>query len=115
MKRPNPTQCIYWKEPEQIESGPLKDRFKLLKTYVKGDHFWQYLLECRECNQLYVMEFTESIDWVNGNDPQFTVYVPVSDEKDAVRILSTGPSNAVPSLHKDFPSDADKPSIYWST
>lgn len=113
IKRPNPTQCLYWQEPKQIQSGPLQDRFELLKTYVKSDHFWQYLLKCRECAQQYVMEFNETIDWVNSNDPQFTVYAPVSGEEEARHMLLVGPSTAIPSLHQDFPSDAEEPMVYW--
>ena len=113
IQRKIPKNCHYWRDPKQIKSGLLQDRFELLKTYVKDEHFWQYLLKCRKCGQQYVMEFRESIDWVNGNDPQFTLYVPVSDEIDADYVLSAGLQSVSPRLHDDFPSDAEDHLIYW--
>jgi len=113
VKRPNPTNCLYWHDPKHIKSGPLKDRFELLHTYAKGEHHWTYLLNCRDCDQQYLMHFSESIDWINGNDPQFTIYVPVIDQADADAVLSQGMKNVSPRLHSDFPSNADQPIIYW--
>ena len=59
-----PTQCALWLKPELAE--PLKDRFNLVETYVEEAHWWRYLLECRECGQLYFFEFYEQIDWEGG-------------------------------------------------
>lgn len=113
VKRLNPANCLYWHNPKHIQSGPLKDRFELIKTYVKTDQFWCYLLRCRECDHLYFMEFRESTDWVNSNDPQFTVYVPVTSIKEGDRVYKNGCRSAVPRLHIDFPSDAPESSVYW--
>ena len=109
----NPTKCRYWHEPKLLQSDPLQDRFELLKTYVKDEHFWQYLLRCRECGQLYFMQFSESIDWVNGNDPQFTIYVPVGSQKESDRSRKKGFKDTTPRLHIDFPSEAKQPMLYW--
>lgn len=33
---------------------------------------------CANCGQLFVTVFTETIDWVDGEDPQHRSYMPVS-------------------------------------
>lgn len=33
---------------------------------------------CADCGQLFVTVFTETIDWVDGEDPQHRSYMPVS-------------------------------------
>lgn len=59
------------------------------------------------------MEFRESTDWVSGNDPQFTVYVPITDRVEGDRVQREGCKNFAPRLHSDFPSAAPKPVTYW--
>lgn len=96
-----------------IRQGTLKEKFELVETYRKEDQSWQYLLRCRECDQLYFMDFREETDWSNGNDPQFTVYVPVSSPEEGSRVQQGGAGHYVPRLHIDFPSEAEYPSVYW--
>ena len=112
-KRSNPTQCVFWKEPEEIRNGYLRDNFELLHTYYKGEHDWMYFLKCRECGQHYVMSFKESISWATGNDPQYSVYVPVRDREEADKVVDNGLVTVLPRLHKDFPSDVEEPKVYW--
>ena len=85
----------------------------MIETYMKVDQFWQYLLRCRECGQLYFMEFREETDWVGGNDPQYTTYVPVKDVNEGMMVQREGCKNISPRLHSDFPANAQNPFIYW--
>lgn len=109
----NPIKCIYWRQPSIIREGTLKSKFELLETYAKDDQFWQYLLRCRECNQLYFMEFQEETDWVSGNDPQFTTYVPVSSAEEGDIVQREGCRTVYPSLRIDYPRCASQPAVYW--
>ena len=84
-----PTQCILWRQPELAE--PLKDRFEVVETYVDEDHWWRYLLKCRECRQLYFFAFYEQVDWEGGDDPQYTTYVPVGGQQEIDRLKSCSP------------------------
>jgi hypothetical protein len=57
------------------------------------------------------------VDWDNGNDPQYTKYIPVStvDESKMLAALDqAGLQQASPCLCIDFPSNVDAPIVYWS-
>lgn len=109
----NPIQCLYWNNASAIKEGALREKFELVETCVKDDQFWQYLLRCRECGQLYFMEFREETDWVGGNDPQYTTYVPVRNRKEGDVVQEEGCKNVVPRLHADFPSNVTSSIFYW--
>jgi hypothetical protein len=72
----NPTQYALWENPALV-AGPMKETFDLVDTYADKSHLLRYLLKCRECGQLYFYEWYEEIDWVDGNDPQYSTYIPV--------------------------------------
>jgi len=38
---------------------------------------------CRTCGQRFLSEFTEEVDWIDGEDPQAWSLVPVSDAEAA--------------------------------
>jgi hypothetical protein len=65
------------KNPELIDEPNRRDRFELLDTYVDESHLFRDLLKREECGQLYCFEFYEEIDWEDGNDPQYSTYIPV--------------------------------------
>jgi hypothetical protein len=111
-----PEQCVYWNDPESVRRVPMKDFFELIDTYASESHLRRYLLKCRECGQLYFFEFYESIDWENGNDPQYSKFIPVSTMDDAEMLKNASPGELPrfsPSLNIDFPKDAEAPTVYW--
>jgi hypothetical protein len=90
--------------------------FELLDTYAKESHWWRYLLKCRECGQLYFFEFDEDIDWDEGNDPQYSIYIPVESDDQIAMLKDTSPLQLLrffPRLQKVFPKDAEAPSAHW--
>lgn len=110
-----PKQCVFWKSPELVY-GAMKDHFELIDTYEKDSHLWRYLLKCRECGQLYFFEFYEEIDWINGNDPQYSTWIPVETNKEIEVLKKTsqlGLMNFFPRIQKDFPKDAKEPTLRW--
>lgn len=113
--RKEPVQCLYWTDASAIREGMLKDRFELIETYVKDDQFWQYLLRCRECGQLYFMEFREETDWVGGNDPQYTTYVPVRDVEEGAKVQKVGCVHFAPRLQSMYPEALTHPILHWIT
>jgi hypothetical protein len=95
----------------------MKELFELIDTYAHESHLTRYLLKCRECGQLYFFEFYEWVDWENGNDPQYSKYIPISTMDDAEMLKNAEPHDLLrfsPSLHIDFPRDADEPTMYWA-
>jgi hypothetical protein len=112
-----PEQCVYWRDPESVRGAPMKDLFELIDTYADESHLRRYLLRCRECGQLYFFEFYEWIDWENGNDPQYSKFIPVSTMDQADMLKNSSPPELLrfsPSLNIDFPKDAETPTVYWA-
>jgi hypothetical protein len=112
-----PAQCVYWDDPSPVRSTPMKELFELIDTYAHESHLIRYLLKCRECGQLYFFEFYEWVDWENGNDPQYSKYIPISTMDDAEMLKNAEPHDLLrfsPALNIDFPRDADEPTMYWA-
>jgi hypothetical protein len=111
----NPEQCALWKMPGLI-GDPQKDLFERIDTYADESHLSRCLLKCRECGQLYFFEFYEEIDWVSGNDPQYSTYIPVETEDEIACLKKASPFGLLqfsPRLQRDFPADAKKPTVRW--
>src|SRR5262245_6707398 len=110
-----PEQCIFWREPTRVHAA-LKENFELVAEYADESHLRRYLLKCRECDQLYFFEFYEEIDWDDGNDPQFTKYVPVNTIEEGAELAMLDPLallEASPRLCIDYPKEAKGPKVYW--
>ena len=94
----------------------MKENFELIDTYAHESHLWRYLLKCRECGQLYFFEFYEWIDWEQGNDPQYSKFIPVPTVEDAEMLREASQAELLrfsPSLNIDFPGDAVTSTVYW--
>lgn len=70
---------------------PTSEHFHLIKTYEHESHLFRFLLSCKLCGQLYFFEFYEEIDWENGDDPQYTTYIPVNSTTEADNLHTLSP------------------------
>ena len=71
--------------------------------------------KCKECGQLYLYEFFEEIDWVDGEDPQYVTYIPVRSKGEAEEINKVGLwelQTFSPRINKDWPKGKPR-RIYW--
>jgi hypothetical protein len=112
---PAPTQCALWDRPELL-LAPGERPFELVETYLDESHLRRSLLRCRECGQLYFHEFYEEIDWVDGEDPQYSTFIPVADPAEIERLKaasSPGLLSFAPRLQRDFPKGASAPTVRW--
>jgi len=112
-----PKSCVLWLDPASVVSLPLQDGFKLLETFVKESHWWRYLLECRECGQLYFFEFQEEVDWVDGDDPQYCTWIPIDTDEQVQRLKMAAPLDLrmfLPHLCDDRPK-GEKRKVHWVT
>lgn len=58
---------------------------------VDESHFHVAIGICRRCGRRFVSVFTETIDWVDGDDPQDWTQLPItSDEAEALRQAGDG-------------------------
>jgi hypothetical protein len=58
-------------------------RFAPSHVLIDESHFGVSVRRCPACGQSFVHVFTEFVDWVDGDDPQYTDLVPVTDEEAA--------------------------------
>jgi hypothetical protein len=109
-----PTLCQLWKKTE-LSDGDFDNAFDIKKTYTEDSHFSRRLIKCKECNQLYVREFYEEIDWIDGEDPQYMTYIPVRNEKEAELIAGVDLyefQTFSPRINRDWPKGAER-KTYW--
>ena len=84
VKLPPPTQCVLWEQPDLVTAP--RQRFETVETYEDDTHLRRSLLKCRECGQLYFHEFYEHVDWDNGDDAQYSTFIPVPEPGAALRM-----------------------------
>ncbi len=107
-------KCHLFNKDTLTEVDLSHDTFEHIKEYVDESHLMRDLLKCRECGQLYFFEFYEEVDWKDGQDPQYTTWIPVESGEKADEMNKLSPLEILqffPRIQKDFPKDADKPTI----
>lgn len=91
---------------------------------VDESHYGVSILGCPHCNQRFVSVFTETIDWEDGEDPQASTLLPLTEAEAADLVLrrsslSEGDLNALApqrrSLLSDFPKGATASLVFWGT
>ena len=89
----------------------LRNDLRVIDTYVDESHLIRRLEQCKLCGQLYFYEFYEEIDWLEGNDPQYRIWIPVEDADSARELNKLGPTQLLgyTGIRSDFPSTADIP------
>ena len=93
------------------------------EAIVDDSHFIVRLLACEGCGQRFLSTFTETIDWNDGDDPQYWSLIPVTPDE-ATRLVAAGEDGlrqAVGALDRErraLQRDAPKgstPTSYWSS
>jgi hypothetical protein len=88
---------------------------------IDESHLHVMILVCPQCGQQFLSVFTEMIDWINGDDAQYWIVLPIT-ESEAAQLTSRGPAlteqeiNAVgrgrQSLMRDYPT-GEGPREFW--
>jgi len=60
------------------------------------------VLNCPQCAQQFVSVFTETVDWVDGEDPQYWTLLPVTVEESRI-LIEQGGQLAVATLNSLAP------------
>jgi hypothetical protein len=50
-----------------------------VQDLIDESHFHVMILECSRCTQRFVSVFTETIDWQEGDDPQYWTLLPITE------------------------------------
>ena len=90
---------------------------------IDESHFHVMIRACRVCSQRFVSLFTETIDWADGEDPQYWTLLPITG-LEAAELVRRGDSlteselNALRSdrrcLRRDYPK-GEAPRTFWAT
>ncbi|HEX8450842.1 MAG TPA: hypothetical protein VF647_02030 [Longimicrobium sp.] len=94
-----------------------------MRTLIGESHFIVSLLTCPRCAQRYVSIFTETIDWTDGEDPQYWTLLPITAAEadgliqraaslDETTLNALGPERR--SLRRDSPKDKP-PRVFWES
>lgn len=111
-----PVQCHLWTKEDFYRDDLNRDDFELIETLVDESRFSRWLVQCKECGQLYFVEFYEEIDWIDGDDSQYVTYVPVKTADEIEKLKKSNIFEIMlfqPCLRKDYPKGAEKPKVYW--
>ena len=89
---------------------------------IDESHFHVMILACPKCTQRFVSVFTEEVDLIMGEDPQYWTLLPLTDRETGElqqdnsvtepKLDALGPNRR--SLRRDHPKDSE-PVSYWST
>ena len=91
---------------------------------IGRSHFGVSIRRCVQCDQRYAAIFTEYVDYINGEDPQYFNLIPLTLEEaselaaqaenvDLGRLSALGSSRR--RLSTDWPSGQEKKTISWKT
>ncbi len=90
---------------------------------IDESHFHVMILACPTCTQRFVSVFTETIDWVDGDDPQYWTLLPITEGEatdlgqqrsclNETKLDALGPGRRC--LRLDHPKGAAR-HIFWGT
>ena len=65
---------------------------------IDESYFHVMIQFCRDCSQRFVSVFTETVDWVDGDDPQYWTVLPITTEE-AVQLVERGASLTEGEVH----------------
>lgn len=94
-----------------------------LADLVDESHFRVMVLACSLCKQRFVSVFTESIDWADGDDPQYWTLLPITGAEAADLVQQKASLNEANlntlgrgrrSLRRDYPKGEEQ-RIYWGS
>ncbi|MGC4044644.1 MAG: hypothetical protein QM758_12690 [Armatimonas sp.] len=95
-------------------------RLKENRVFLEESHCRVALRQCHKCGQSFLYVFTETIDWVNGEDPQYRSLLPLTEDEVSHFAKSEFTEETLRGLRvpryclqRDLP-DSDPPRVYWS-
>jgi hypothetical protein len=90
---------------------------------IDESHFHVMILACPGCTQRFLSVFTETVDWVDGDDPQYWTLLPITETEatdldqqrsslNETKLDALGPGRRC--LRLDHPKAAPR-RIFWGT
>jgi hypothetical protein len=85
-----PTSCHLWRIDAMLEKD-LRTALDSVETLADESHLTKTLYRCKTCGQLYVDIWYELIDWNDGDDQSYELYVPVAGQPEIDRLKTLTP------------------------
>ena len=117
----NPIGCDQCFPPSAEAAWEARNRLRLVSDLVDDFHYHVMVLACAGCGQRFVSVFTETVDWQDGDDPQYWQLLPI-DAAECEALVASGGAveeaslNALPgrrTLCCDHPKGTEQ-RLYWS-
>jgi hypothetical protein len=67
--------------PSAEKAWEARARLRFVSDLVDESHYHVMVLACPGCEQRFVSVFTETIDWQDGDDPQYWQLQPITGEE----------------------------------
>lgn len=90
LKFGDPTSCHLWRT-DGLPEEKLRAAFDLVERVGDGSHMTKDLYRCKACGQLYFGIWYELIDWSDGDDRTYEIWVPVSGDEDVEQLTQLQP------------------------
>ena len=115
--------CDVCRPAEADAAWDARSAFETVAVLVEESHDRVVVERCARCGQRYLYVFRETVDWVDGEDPQYRSLLPLT-AGEAERLLAPGagvddatlaaiaPTRR--SLARDFGKEDAAPRVYWS-
>jgi hypothetical protein len=113
--------CEHCWPPAADAAWEARSALGVASELIDESHFHVMILTCPRCSQRFLSVFTETIDWEDGEDPQYWTLLPVTDAE-AAGVLwqresltesmfeTLGPSRRC--LRRAHPKGAG-PTVFW--
>lgn len=105
------SRCHLW-TADKLSMDDLLNSLEDVRTYSDESHLIRKLKKCRLCGQLYFYEFSEEVDWSEGNDPQARKWIPLENENSAEQLnaMSSDQLDQFPRIFQEWTKEAKEPS-----
>jgi len=90
--------CEHCWPPAAEAAWAARNALNHVATLFYEPHFHVMILACPRCSQRFLSAFTETIDWVNGDDAQSWTLLPLT-EAEAADLVQQGDSLTETALH----------------
>ena len=80
-------KCCLW-NASKIDRHDLSRTLIPVEIIDHESHFTRKILKCKECGQIFLYQFNEDVDWIDGNDDQYYKWIPVENIEKARELYS---------------------------
>jgi hypothetical protein len=102
-----PDSCKMWSDPTAETLAPGK-AYVLVEVLSESSHHARRIVRCTCCGFHWLQDYSDAIDWDNGDDPSWQTFAPAGDLEAARALHRAHPEGTLgaPCITDDWPSGA---------